>query len=234
MRFWIEDEYKEHKRGAFHGEHTKMTDPKRAERLYLVMAVAMQVAVLVGGALEAREQQPKRAHKHGRRRRVGRPAKPLWKPRGREQSCLERGCQAISAAVVRGDEVPMGQMVAENWPTQLYAVGKVASSWVRKRKHKEAVRRQRKSKQAEERRRKRAEQCQQEAAARKQEQEGKRANRQLARHECELARRDPVGARVTPEASTRARRLLTGGIQDIPAAGSSRTASPAILEDTYP
>jgi hypothetical protein len=45
MRFWIEDEYKDQKRGAFHWEQTKMSDPGR---LYLVMAVAMQAAVLVG------------------------------------------------------------------------------------------------------------------------------------------------------------------------------------------
>src|SRR5216684_2569041 len=33
MRFWIEDEYKDGKRGWFHWEQTKMTNPQRASRL---------------------------------------------------------------------------------------------------------------------------------------------------------------------------------------------------------
>lgn len=184
MRFWIEDEYKDHKRGAFHWEQTKMSDPARAERLYLVMAVAMQAAVLLGGTLEAGEQQQsKQGERRGKqvaRKHTGRPAKPRRRPRGREQSCLERGCQAISAAAVRGECVPEGQIVAEVWPSQLYAVGKPASSWVRKRKHKEATRRQRKSKQAEQRRSERAERKAQsllEQAARRKERREKQAER---------------------------------------------------------
>lgn len=149
MRFWIEDEYKDHKCGAFHWEQTKMSDPERAERWYLVMAVAMQAAVRVGGELEARDQQQKGGNRRkARAGRVGRPAKPLRRPRGREQSCLERGCQAISAAAVRGKRVSVGPMVAEAWPSHLYAVGKPPSSWAKKRKHKEVTRQQRRSKQA--------------------------------------------------------------------------------------
>jgi hypothetical protein len=196
MRFWIEDEYKDHKRGAFHWEHTKMSDPRRAERLYLVMAVAMQAAVLLGGALEAREQQHRqqnRGGKHRKRRRVGRPARPWRKPREREQSCLERGCQAISAAAVRGDKVPVGQIVADSWPSQLYPVGKLPSSWVRKRKHKEATRRQRQSKQAEQRRQALLEQSAQkraEQALRRQERQERRASREAEQRQQRKAQRD--------------------------------------------
>src|SRR5205807_9633476 len=57
MRFWIEDEYKDHKSGGWGWEQTKMTDPKRAERQWLARAVAMQIAVLVGGQEEATEQE---------------------------------------------------------------------------------------------------------------------------------------------------------------------------------
>jgi hypothetical protein len=60
MRFWIEDEYKDRKSGGWGWEQTKMTDPKRAERQWLAHAVAMQMAVLVGGQEEAREQEHKR------------------------------------------------------------------------------------------------------------------------------------------------------------------------------
>ncbi len=44
MRFWIEDEYKDHKSGGWGWEQTKMTDPGRAERQWLARAVAMQMA----------------------------------------------------------------------------------------------------------------------------------------------------------------------------------------------
>jgi Transposase DDE domain len=150
MRFWIEDEYKDHKSGGWGWEQTKMTDPKRAERQWLARAVAMQMAVLVGGQKEAAEQERKRlAQKRGSgKRRVGRPAKPVCRPRAREQSMLMAGQQAIEAAVIRGQEVPQGHVVAEEWPKQTYRVGKPTKSWASKCKEKEATKRYQKNKQA--------------------------------------------------------------------------------------
>ena len=149
MRFWIEGEYKDHKSGGWGWQHTRMEDPHRAERLWLAMAVAMHMAVLVGGQEEAEEQEQQRRKQHHRqgKRRVGRPAKPWRRPRGREQSCLMRGQQAIQAAVIRGEEIPMRHVVAEAWPTQTYAVGKPARSWVKKWKEKEAKKRAHRHKQ---------------------------------------------------------------------------------------
>jgi len=112
--------------------------------------VAMQMAVLVGGQNEACEQEQKR-RKESRlkgKRRVGRPPKPWQRPRGREQSCLMRGQQAIHAAVIRGDEVPMGHVVTEAWPVQTFAVIKPTKSWVKKCKEKEAKKRYQQNKQA--------------------------------------------------------------------------------------
>jgi hypothetical protein len=150
MRFWIEDEYKDHKSGGWGWHHTKMTDPKRAERQWLARAVAMQMAVLVGGEKEAQEQE--RKHRAQRRlkgkRRVGRPPKPVCRPRGREQSVLMRGQQAIEAAVIRGEEVPQGHVVTEEWPKQTYRVAKPTKSWASKCKEKEAKKRYQKNKQA--------------------------------------------------------------------------------------
>ena len=57
QRFWIEGEYKDHKSGGWKWQQTKMVDAKRAERLWLAMAVAMQITVLVGGLEEAQEQE---------------------------------------------------------------------------------------------------------------------------------------------------------------------------------
>jgi hypothetical protein len=150
MRFWIEDEYKDHKSGGWGWEQTKMEDPRRAERLWLAMAVAMQMAVLLGGEQEANQQEQKRraGAKLKGKRRVGRPAKACTRPRGREQSCLMRGQQAILAAVVRAEEIPFGHVVSEVWPVQTYPVSKPTRSWVKQCKEKAAKKRYEKNKQA--------------------------------------------------------------------------------------
>lgn len=152
MRFWIEDEYNDHKSGGWGWEQTKMQDPRRAERLWLAMAVAMPMVVLVGGQEEAEERTQKRkvAEKRMGTPRCGRPPKPLRRPRGREQSGVMRGQQALHAAVVRGADVPRGHGVAEAWPTETPAVGKPATCWRKKRTHKEAVKRSRQNKHARE------------------------------------------------------------------------------------
>ena len=149
MRFWIEDEYKDHKSGGWGWEQTKMTDPKRAERQWLARAVAMQMAVLIGGQEEAEEQERKRRNAKGKRR-VGKPPKPVCRPRAREQSVLMAGQQSIQAAVARGQEIPMGHVVTEQWPKQTYRVAKPTKSWAIKCREKEAKKRHHKNKQARE------------------------------------------------------------------------------------
>ena len=53
MRSWIECLFKDIKRGGFGWHHTKMTDPQRAERLWLALAVATLYLVSIGGQAEA-------------------------------------------------------------------------------------------------------------------------------------------------------------------------------------
>jgi hypothetical protein len=149
MRFWIEDEYKDHKSGGWGWEQTKMTDPGRAERQWLARAVAMHIAVLIGGQEEATEQERKAKRGSGKRR-VGRPPKPVCRPRAREQSVLMAGQQSIQAAVVRGQEIPMGHVVTEEWPKQTYRVVGPTKSWAVKCREKEAKKRHQKNKQARE------------------------------------------------------------------------------------
>ena len=48
MRSWIECLFKDLKRGGFGWHHTKMTDPERAERLWLAIAIATLWLVTVG------------------------------------------------------------------------------------------------------------------------------------------------------------------------------------------
>ena len=56
FRAWIEQGFKLIKSGGWDWEKTRMEDPERVERLWLVMAVATLWVVAVGAADEAREQ----------------------------------------------------------------------------------------------------------------------------------------------------------------------------------
>src|SRR5437660_12556346 len=51
MRAWIECGFKDWKRGGWDWQQTKMTDPARASRLWLVMAVATFAVVRAGGSV---------------------------------------------------------------------------------------------------------------------------------------------------------------------------------------
>lgn len=81
LRMWIEAGFKALKTGGLHWERTRMTDPARAERLWLVMALA------VTGAACAAPSEP--------------PLSDL--PR---LSLVRRGLIRILAACVRGDTLP--------------------------------------------------------------------------------------------------------------------------------
>src|SRR5260370_4752183 len=53
MRAWIECGFKDTKRGGWNWHHTKMENPARSERHWLVMAVASLWGVSVGGEVDA-------------------------------------------------------------------------------------------------------------------------------------------------------------------------------------
>ena len=108
--------YKDSKRGGWQWQATKMTDPARAERLWLVIAVATLWTVSVGCQAEAALPAPVLADLPARhvaqRRRAGRPA-------GREVSCFRRGRLVLIAALCSGQEVPLGQLLPVPWPKSL-------------------------------------------------------------------------------------------------------------------
>lgn len=114
LRAWIEAGFKDFKRGGWDWQHTKMTDPDRASRLWLVMSVATLWVLSVGGYAEA-ELPP-----------VSFPHLPPYFPyRSRPQalshprlvSCFLRGCLIILAALLPGDQLPFGDFVPQPWPT---------------------------------------------------------------------------------------------------------------------
>ncbi len=93
------------------------------------------------GRSQEEEQRSRKARKRKQPRRVGRPAKPLHKPRGREQSCLVRGQQSIQAAVIRAEALPQGYVVSEPWPRHTYRPRKPTGKRGTKSQKREANRR---------------------------------------------------------------------------------------------
>lgn len=114
LRSWIECGFKDAKRGGWHWEQTKMRDPRRAERLWLAMAVATLWVVSVG--CQAEETQPvpllndlPLSHIARQRARTGR-------AQARVLSCFRRGRLLLVAALMNGQSLPVGQIVPEPWP----------------------------------------------------------------------------------------------------------------------
>lgn len=113
MRPWIECGFKQTKRAGWQWQNTRMTDPDRASRLWLAMAVATLWVVSVGGQAETTlpassfEDLPD-AH-IARRRTTNRPQPRLL-------SCFHRGLLVIMAALIAGQPLPLGRFQPEPWP----------------------------------------------------------------------------------------------------------------------
>jgi DDE family transposase len=114
MRSWIEGGFKDTKRGGWQWHQTKMTDPERAERLWLAIAVATLWVVSVGGEADANlpvsslEALPET---HIARRKASGRSRP------RMLSCFARGMVTIIGALIRGDGLVLGRFVPEPWPS---------------------------------------------------------------------------------------------------------------------
>ena len=116
MRTWIEGGFKDTKRGGWQWHQTKMTDPARASRLWLAIAVATLWVVSVGGEVDARqpcsglEALPEL---HIARRTATK------RSRLRLQSCFAQGLRRIFVSRLHGRRLPRGRFIPEPWPTML-------------------------------------------------------------------------------------------------------------------
>jgi hypothetical protein len=103
LRAWIACSDTDRTRGGWHWEQTKMTNPRRAERLWLAMALATLWVVSVGCAAEAAlplpllEQLPPT---HPARQRAPGRRQP------RSLSCFHRGRLLLVAALMHGARAP--------------------------------------------------------------------------------------------------------------------------------
>lgn len=118
LRTWIEQGFKDMKRGGWHWEQTKMTDPQRAARLWLVLAVATLWSVSVGGMLEA---EPSGAL----------PPLPLPQPKrppARRLSCFTRGLlHLVALALKRHALITHGAFFPEPWPAHWFSLTELQS-----------------------------------------------------------------------------------------------------------
>ena len=120
LRAWIEQGFKRTKRGGWQWQRTRMTDPDRAARLWLVVAVATLWLLSVGGDAEAREATAPESTllevtallAQGFPGRRQRPATRL-----RLVSVFRRGLVQIWVALLNHTPLPMGSFLPEPWPT---------------------------------------------------------------------------------------------------------------------
>jgi len=114
LRAWIEQGFKLTKRGGWQWQRTRMTDPERAARLWLAVAVATLWLLSVGGEAEQSippSTLPDLSGMLGQARRQRRAT------RLRLVSVFRQGWQVILVALLQGRRLPTGRFVPEPWPS---------------------------------------------------------------------------------------------------------------------
>jgi len=114
LRAWIESGFKDTKRGGWQWQHTQITDPARAARHWLAIAVATLWVVSVGGEADATLPVSSLAElpeTHIARRRSSKKSRP------RLLSCFRRGWIVLISKLIGGLSMPLGRFYPEPWPT---------------------------------------------------------------------------------------------------------------------
>ncbi len=113
LRFWIEPSFQDGKRGLWQGQHSKMTQPRRAERLGLVRTVATLWVVSVAGqaecSLPASSLDALPPTHVARQRAKGR-------NRRRALSAVTMGLLWLMRIVLGGAPLPRGSFDPQSWP----------------------------------------------------------------------------------------------------------------------
>ena len=100
IRYWIECGFKDIKRGLFHWEQTKMTCPQRAERLWLVMSIALLWLTAVGDATSTLPQWHSLSHGSASKRILSAPV------------C---GWIQLILTLLKGNPLPYGHFIPYPW-----------------------------------------------------------------------------------------------------------------------
>ena len=113
LRAWIEQGFKITKRGGWQWQRTRMSDPQRAARLWLAVAVATLWLLSVGGLAEDTlpvSTLPPLTNADGPASRP-RPATQL-----RLVSVFRQGCITLLVALLNQHHLPRGRFIPEPWP----------------------------------------------------------------------------------------------------------------------
>ena len=113
LRAWIEQGFKITKRAGWQWHRTRMTDPERAARLWLAVAVATLWLLSVGG--EADETIPPSTLLDVTALCPGR-SRTRRATRLRLVSVFRQGWVALLVALLRQEPLPQGAFVPEPWP----------------------------------------------------------------------------------------------------------------------
>lgn len=124
VRAWIESAFKDTKRGGLHWEQTKMTEPRRAERLWLAIALALLWSIAMGAQAEASTSasgfaalpQQHIARRNARRAALRRARGEVGPPRGRALSLFRRGLLTFLIRLIRGAPLPRARFRSFEWP----------------------------------------------------------------------------------------------------------------------
>jgi hypothetical protein len=112
-RAWIEQGFKVTKSGGLNWQNTRMTNPHRAERLFLAIAVTTLWLVAVGAEKERQDRietiGPLRTDQPGQRRRY------------RRLRLFIMGLTEVIGALACGRSFPRGRLFPEAWPEPCHA-----------------------------------------------------------------------------------------------------------------
>jgi len=112
-RAWIEQGFKVAKSGGLNWQHTRMTNPERAERQFLAIAVTTLWLVAVGAEVE----------RDGKIETIG--SLPLEERRAvrvRRTRLFVLGAAAVIAALINHQPLPQGRLFPHPWPEPWPAV----------------------------------------------------------------------------------------------------------------
>lgn len=113
LRAWIEQGFKCIKRGGWKWNYTRMDDPQRAERIWLVMAVASLWTMCIGGELEASDESETNIALENM---CTLPFEMDYSPR-RLMRIQRLGRLYLLVVLVAGKSIPMPRyLIPEKWP----------------------------------------------------------------------------------------------------------------------
>lgn len=113
LRSWIECGFKHTKRAGWQWQATKMTDPERATRLWLAIALATLWVVSVGGAAE--DDLPASSLDALPPSHIARRTTKRSQPR--LLGCFRRGILTILTALLNAKPLPFGSFIPLPWPS---------------------------------------------------------------------------------------------------------------------